>query len=174
MVRTNHSFVSVCTSTAALGSWGAFFILTCTLSSSLSRPVSGDELRCLVQVWQEKLLQQGPRRASPGNGYGQQLIPSLPCKQGHQGLCRPHLPETSPGSQGSWGGVHEHLEQQRWAAFGNLHPTLLCTFVFSPTPLYVNYYYFTLLLSTDYFKFPSLPIDRGSHSMILLFVMATG
>lgn len=118
-------------------------------------PVAGDELRWLVQVWQEIAAAWRPQKGFPWKtGCGQQLIPSLPCNWGHEGLCKPHLLHL-PGSQDSWGeDAHKHLlEQQRWVAFGICTPQYfvpLFSYLHRFTLINTYSYYVTLLLSTDF------------------------
>lgn len=90
----NHGCVSGCTSAAAPGSWTAFspWLVLSAWATPVENMSSGGWYRC----GRKQLLHQ---KGFPWKmGHGQQLIPSLPCKRGQEGLCKPHLPETYPGS----------------------------------------------------------------------------
>lgn len=114
------------------------------------------ELRWLVQVWQETAA------ASEGlplkMGHGQQLIPSLPCKWGYEGLCKPHLPEMYPGSQAGQKVSRAPPRAAQMSCFWQPapHSTLFLCFLTYSTLCQLTHTlcYFNLLLFTDYSKFP--------------------
>lgn len=119
------------------------------------------------------------RRASPGKwAMGNSLSHPFPANGARRVCANPICQKRTQGAKLGRRCPQASPRAAQMSCFWQLapHSTLYLCFLTYSTLCQLTHTlcYFNLLLFTDYPKFPWLPSDRGSHSMILLFIMATG